>query len=381
MSTLALALATPSSECRTLAVNGPENSKVGRTGVTLNRLSQSPRPRPPVHIHELEQEKEPLPDAFDRDSYAPALSDDRHFDGRSQALPHYGHNIRASPPLRRTSLPTHIPFSSIWVLDLDVEHSPVLLPPSFLTHTPALATLVFLFRAHHGMAKMDELDALTPALFVPGGGGSGALPCPRLATLSSWIWFLGLIVHWGPMGDRRRTLVAATFAKLTALATGCGCLGRPLRTMLLAPTTLPTQLRPEELQEAACADRENEDGQRGEALVDAAVDAGIETLWGVVDEVVYNHPAPHPRRGLAFGAPAPRRAVRISLRCPERAPITGTIDIGVTFDAACPPGVAVEIFGSAVATDVGTATLEEVCRRGGVFGVPGRVWRQAKQGM
>ncbi|KAH9915799.1 uncharacterized protein BXZ73DRAFT_92575 [Epithele typhae] len=101
-------------------------------------------------------------------------------------------------------------------------------------------------------------------------------------------------------------------------------------------------------------------------------------------------PAPQPEPSLfgdgdggmdAFGAPAPRRAARISLRCPERAPITGIVDIGVTFDAARPRGVAVEIVGSAVATDVGAAALEEVCRRGGVFGVPARVWRRAKQGM
>ncbi|KAH9932834.1 uncharacterized protein BXZ73DRAFT_101368 [Epithele typhae] len=184
------------------------------------------------------------------------------------------------------SLPTHIPFSSIRVLHLDVEHNPVPLLSSLLAHAPALATLVFLFRAHHGTTKTDELaalDALTAALLVP--AADGALPCPQLATLGSWIWFPGLVANRGSTGDARRALVAATFAKFAALATARARLGRPLRTLLLAPITLPERLRPEELQEAARED--GEDGRFGEVLVAAMVEAGIETLRGVVDEVVW----------------------------------------------------------------------------------------------
>ena len=75
----------------------------------------------------------------------------------------------------------------------------------------------------------------------------------------------------------------------------------------------------------------------------------------------------------------PRRApARIVLTAPERPPISGLVEIGVMFDPARPRGVAVDIVG-AMGVDVGTDALEEVCRRGGLFGLPGRVWKKAHE--
>ncbi|KAI0373267.1 hypothetical protein BV20DRAFT_938026 [Pilatotrama ljubarskyi] len=77
------------------------------------------------------------------------------------------------------------------------------------------------------------------------------------------------------------------------------------------------------------------------------------------------------------GATPPRRA-RIVMTTPERPPISGLVEIGVTFDPARPRGVAVDVNG-AMGVDLRVDVLEEVCRRGGLFGLPGRVWKKAHE--
>ncbi|KAI0637430.1 hypothetical protein C8Q77DRAFT_1155267 [Trametes polyzona] len=76
-------------------------------------------------------------------------------------------------------------------------------------------------------------------------------------------------------------------------------------------------------------------------------------------------------------APPPRRA-RIVMTAPERPPISGLVEIGVTFDPGRPRGVAVDVSG-AMGVDLRVDALEEVCRRGGLFGLPGRVWKKAHE--
>ncbi|KAH9920534.1 uncharacterized protein BXZ73DRAFT_104660 [Epithele typhae] len=203
----------------------------------------------------------------------------------STGVGHMPHIRRVDAVLWLASLPTHIPFSSIRDLHLDFADFPRHLLPPLLAHTPALTTLVFLFRVHDGtVTGVDELVALgvlTDALLRP--AADGALPCPQLSTLRSWVWFPGLIANGGFTDFPRRTQLDLTFAKLAALATGRARLGRPLRTLLLAPITVPE--RPEKLREVG---REGGDsGRSRKALVDVTVDAGIETLRGVVEEVVW----------------------------------------------------------------------------------------------
>ena len=102
-------------------------------------------------------------------------------------------------------------------------------------------------------------------------------------------------------------------------------------------------------------------------------------------------PAPEPPPDPLFADPpadladaanafnTPRRApARIALTAPERPPISGLVEIGVMFDPARPRGVAVDIVG-AMGVDVRVETLEEACRRGVLFGIPGRVWKKAHE--
>ena len=73
-----------------------------------------------------------------------------------------------------------------------------------------------------------------------------------------------------------------------------------------------------------------------------------------------------------------RGHARITMTAPERPPISGLVEIGVTFDPSKERGVAVDITG-AVGVDLNTEVLEEACRRGGLLGLPGRVWMKAHQ--
>jgi hypothetical protein len=58
---------------------------------------------------------------------------------------------------------------------------------------------------------------------------------------------------------------------------------------------------------------------------------------------------------------------------PECPPISGLVEITVGLDEMKSRGVFVDIRG-ALGTDLNTDVLEEVCRRGGALGLPGRVW-------
>lgn len=77
----------------------------------------------------------------------------------------------------------------------------------------------------------------------------------------------------------------------------------------------------------------------------------------------------------AFAIPPPQGA-KIIMTTPERPPISGLVEIAVTFDPARSRGVAVDISG-AMGVDLNVEVLEEVCRRGAVLGLPGRVWAKA----
>ena len=90
-------------------------------------------------------------------------------------------------------------------------------------------------------------------------------------------------------------------------------------------------------------------------------------------------PPPAPDTLFADGEPAFARApARVVLTSPERPPISGLVEIGVSLAPARPRGGAVGV-GGAMGADVAPDALEEAVRRGGVFGLPGRVWRRAHQ--
>ncbi|KAI0781385.1 hypothetical protein BD413DRAFT_464197 [Trametes elegans] len=84
---------------------------------------------------------------------------------------------------------------------------------------------------------------------------------------------------------------------------------------------------------------------------------------------------------FALGPPstAARRA-RIVMTTPERPPISGLVEIAVAFDPGRARGVAVDVVG-AMGVDLRVDVLEEVCRRGGLFGLPGRVWKKAHEAL
>jgi len=70
--------------------------------------------------------------------------------------------------------------------------------------------------------------------------------------------------------------------------------------------------------------------------------------------------------------PSPSRP-KIVMTSPERPPISGLVEITVTHDETKPRGISVEIQG-AMGSDLKPTDLEEICRRGGTLGLPGRVW-------
>ena len=70
---------------------------------------------------------------------------------------------------------------------------------------------------------------------------------------------------------------------------------------------------------------------------------------------------------------------KILMTSPERPPITGLVEITVSFDENKERGVDVEVRG-AVGADIKKEVLEEATRRGGVFGIPGRIWLGSHHG-
>jgi len=69
----------------------------------------------------------------------------------------------------------------------------------------------------------------------------------------------------------------------------------------------------------------------------------------------------------------PHRRPKITMTFPERPPMSGLVEITVTFDESKPRGVAVEVRG-AMGADIKLDVLEEISRRGGTLGLCGRVW-------
>jgi len=72
------------------------------------------------------------------------------------------------------------------------------------------------------------------------------------------------------------------------------------------------------------------------------------------------------------------RRPKIVMRSPERPPITGLFEVSVSLDESRPRGIAVEVQG-AMGLDMSSNTLEEICRRGGIFGLPGRIWAHSQR--
>lgn len=62
---------------------------------------------------------------------------------------------------------------------------------------------------------------------------------------------------------------------------------------------------------------------------------------------------------------------------PECPPIAGVVHINVSYDLSRPAGVSVEV-GGAMGAELHIEALEAVCRRGGLFGLPGRVWVKSR---
>ncbi|KAH9938933.1 hypothetical protein B0H21DRAFT_757581 [Amylocystis lapponica] len=73
---------------------------------------------------------------------------------------------------------------------------------------------------------------------------------------------------------------------------------------------------------------------------------------------------------------APQGGAKIVMTCPERPPISGLVQISVAFDPSRPWGVALHVNG-AMGVDLQIDVLEQVCRRGGLLGLPGRIWAKA----
>ncbi|KAF7375971.1 hypothetical protein MSAN_00011700 [Mycena sanguinolenta] len=71
------------------------------------------------------------------------------------------------------------------------------------------------------------------------------------------------------------------------------------------------------------------------------------------------------------------RRTRIVMTSPERPPISGVVEITVAYDETKSRGVSVELNG-AMGCDLKTDTLEEIARRGGALGLPGRVWASSR---
>ena len=87
---------------------------------------------------------------------------------------------------------------------------------------------------------------------------------------------------------------------------------------------------------------------------------------------VYFPPESAPTSESLFG-PAVANSPCIKMTIPERPPISGLVEISVRMDLEKPKGVSVDVSG-ALSADLNTDVLEEVCRRGGVLSLPGRVW-------
>jgi hypothetical protein len=87
-------------------------------------------------------------------------------------------------------------------------------------------------------------------------------------------------------------------------------------------------------------------------------------------------PAPDPIFDPVDITAVPQHTTKIVMTSPERPPITGLVEISVEFDVTRTRGVAVHIDG-ALGADLKPEAMEEVCRRGGALGLPGRAWAKS----
>ncbi|KDQ57704.1 hypothetical protein JAAARDRAFT_35389 [Jaapia argillacea MUCL 33604] len=76
----------------------------------------------------------------------------------------------------------------------------------------------------------------------------------------------------------------------------------------------------------------------------------------------------------------PPRRPKLVMTCPERPPISGLVEISVSYDTEKERGVSVSING-AMETEFKLDVLEEVCRRGGTLGLAGRIWAIAHRSL
>ncbi|KIY53046.1 hypothetical protein FISHEDRAFT_33972 [Fistulina hepatica ATCC 64428] len=79
---------------------------------------------------------------------------------------------------------------------------------------------------------------------------------------------------------------------------------------------------------------------------------------------------------MALASTSPRRP-QIRMTCPEQQPIEGLVSIIVALDETRPRGVSVDISTGGMCY-LSADTMEEVCRRGGTLGLPGRVWASVR---
>jgi hypothetical protein len=70
----------------------------------------------------------------------------------------------------------------------------------------------------------------------------------------------------------------------------------------------------------------------------------------------------------------PPGSPHIMMTSPQRAPMTGVVKMAVSHNTEAPRGVSVQIQG-ALGMELSQDTMEEICRRGGAFSLPSRVWK------
>ena len=77
---------------------------------------------------------------------------------------------------------------------------------------------------------------------------------------------------------------------------------------------------------------------------------------------------------------AQSRRPKIVMTSPERAPMSGLVVTTVSYDEMSPRGVNIQVSG-AMNADLNSGTLEEICRRGGLLSLPGRIWVQSQSSL
>ncbi|KAA1472784.1 hypothetical protein DENSPDRAFT_779182 [Dentipellis sp. KUC8613] len=127
-------------------------------------------------------------------------------------------------------------------------------------------------------------------------------------------------------------------------------------------------------EDAASAEKE---GAPNEDELQALLDGTFMPRRLPVNVYLPSSPVPHPTLASSPLFPSPSTTPpRILLTLPERAPISGIVNILIEYDSAKPRGVSLQVQG-AVGVDLSIESLEETVRRGGIWGVPGKIWAKA----